>query len=172
MNNVQNYTSANTSINGNKLPTAFTKCRAYGLTLDYGCGKFTNMIKLHVNEQGAKYFPYDPYNMDEGTNEAVMLIGHKIGFDTIFCCNVLNVIDNDDVIWSILHEMFSMLNNHSKMYIQIYEGNKTGIGKVTKTDCYQRNEKTVEYTKYFGAFQGAMFTYKVTGNIITVTKHS
>ena len=170
-NNLQKHTSANTSINGNKLPTAFTKCRAYGRTLDYGCGKYTNMIKLHVNEQGAKYYPYDPYNMDEGTNEAVMYIGQKHGFDTIFCCNVLNVIDNNNVIWSILHEMFSMLNNHSKMYIQIYEGNKSGIGKETKSDCYQRNEKTVEYTKHFGAFQGAPFTYKITGNIITVTKH-
>lgn len=169
--NTQNYTSANTSMNCNSLPTAFSKCRAYGRVLDYGCGKFTNMIKLHVNEQGAKYFPYDKYNMDEGTNEATMYIGQKYGFDTVFCCNVLNVIDNDNVVWEILHTMFNLLNNHSKMYIQIYEGNKTGIGKVTKTDCYQRNEKTHDYEKFFGAFQGAPFSVKYHSNIIEIVKH-
>lgn len=167
----QERTSAATSINGNKLPTAFSKVYAYGRVLDYGCGKFTNMIKLHVNEQGAKYYPYDPYNMDEGTNEATMFIGSKYGFDTIYCCNVLNVIDSDDVIWNILHTMFNMLNNRSRLIIQIYEGNKSGVGAESKNDCWQRNEKAAEYTKFFGAFQGAPFTYKKTGNIIIVTKH-
>ena len=170
MNN-QKHTSANTSINGNKLPTAFSKFRAYGRTLDYGCGKFTNMIKLHVNEQGADYYPYDPYNMDEGTNEAVMYIGNRYGFDTIFCCNVLNVIDDDSSVWCALYSMYQLLNNHSKMYIQIYEGNKTGVGAETKKDCYQRNMKTKDYERFFGAFQGAPFTVKYHGNIIEVTKH-
>ena len=169
--NTQNYTSANTSINGNKLPTAFSKCRAYGRVLDYGCGKFTDMIKSHVNEQGAEYYPYDKYNVDNDTNEASMNIGQKYGFDTVFCCNVLNVIDNDNVIWEILHTMFNLLNNRSKMYIQIYEGNRTGIGKATKADCYQRNEKTRDYEKFFGAFQGAPFTVKYHANIIEVVKH-
>lgn len=169
--NIQNFTSANTSINNNSLPTAFSKYRAYGRVLDFGCGKFTNMIKLHVNEQGAKYYPYDKYNMDEGTNDATMFIGKKYGFDTVFCCNVLNVIDSDDVVWEILHTMFNLLNNHSRMYIQIYEGNKTGIGKVTKSDCYQRNEKTRSYEKFFGAFQGSSFTVKYHANVIEVVKH-
>lgn len=167
----QNYSSANTSINCNKLPTAFSKVRAYGRCLDYGCGKFTAMTKLHVNEQGCKYFPYDPYNMDEGTNDATMYIGKKYGFDTIYCCNVLNVIDDNNTIWNILHDMYNMLLPHSRLIIQIYEGNKSGIGKVTKADCYQRNEKTKDYTGFFGAFQGSPFTYKIQNNIIVVTKH-
>lgn len=169
--NTQNYTSANTSINVGKLPSAFSKYRAYGRVLDYGCGKFTRVIKLHVIDQGAKYYPYDKYNMDECVNEYSMYIGHKYGFDTIFCCNVLNVIDNDNVIWEILHTMFNLLNNHSKMYIQIYEGNKTGKGEPTKVDCYQRNEKTHDYERFFGAFQGAPFSVKYHSNIIEVVKH-
>ena len=169
--NTQKYTSANTSINSNSLPTAFTKYLAYGRVLDYGCGKFTNIIKSHVNGQGAEYYPYDKYNMDKITNDATMYIGHKYGFDTVFCCNVLNVIDNDNVIWGILHDIFALLNNHSKMYIQIYEGNKTGIGKVTKTDCYQRNEKTHDYEKFFDAFQGAPFIVKYHSNVIEIIKH-
>lgn len=167
----QKYTSANTSINCNQLPTAFSKYTPYGYVMDYGCGKFINMIKLHCNENGAKYFPYDKYNQDEGTNKATLLVAKRHGFDKVYCCNVLNVIDDESEIWNILYNIFQYCNNHGTIIIQIYEGNKSGIGKATKKDCYQRNEKTEEYTKYFGAFQGAPFTWERHSNIIVVTKH-
>lgn len=167
----QKFTSANTSINASKIPTAFTKFSAYGNVLDYGCGKYTAHIKEYVNAQLASYYPYDKYNQTDSVNDVAMYVGNKHGYDTIFCCNVLNVIDSNDVVWDILHNIFNMLNNHSKMYIQIYEGDKSGIGKQTKTDCYQRNMRTKAYEVFFGAFQGAPFTVRYHGNIIEVIKH-
>ena len=167
----QKFTSANTSINSKKIPTAFTKFRAYGNVLDFGCGKYTTHIKDYVNAQLASYFPYDKYNQPDSVNDAAMYVGRKYGYDTIFCCNVLNVIDSDDVVWIILHDMYDMLQRRSIMYIQIYEGNKTGIGKQTKTDCFQRNMRTKEYEKFFGAFQGVPYTVRYHGNIIKVIKH-
>ncbi len=171
MNNKQNFTSANTSINANKLPTAFTKFKPYGHVLDYGCGKYYEKTKAHCDKTCLSYHPYDKYNCPDKENDKSINFGIEHGFDTIYCCNVLNVIDNDDVVWEILYKMFMMLNHHSKMYIQIYEGNRSGKGKATKNDCYQRNAKTEYYECFFSAFQGAPFTYKRTGNIITVIKH-
>ena len=31
----------------------------------------------------------------------------------------------------------------------MYVGDESGNGRATKTDCYQRNEKIVNYLKYF-----------------------
>ena len=169
MNN-QTYTSANTSINSSKLPTAITKFSAYGRVLDYGCGKFYSHTQNYVESSGATYFPYDPYNVDTETNLKTLDYGSTHSFDTIFCCNVLNVIDSDDEIWRILHNMYNMLGVYGVLYIQIYEGNKTGIGKCTKKDCYQRNMKTTEYFRFFGAFQGSPFKFSFHGNIIKIVK--
>ena len=169
--NEQNHTSANTSINKTRIPTAFTKVKPYGHVCDYGCGKYTDHIKKWCQSEGClSYNPYDKYNQDENTNERTMYVGQKHGYDTIYCCNVLNVIDSDNEIWKILHDMYNMLLNHSKLIIQIYEGNKTGNGCESKFDCYQRNEKVHGYTRFFGAFQGRPFKYEIKGNIIIVTK--
>lgn len=35
----------------------------------------------------------------------------------------------------------------NKIIFKIYEGDKSGIGKITKNDCYQRNEKTENYVQ-------------------------
>ena len=37
------------------------------------------------------------------------------------------------------------------IFVTVYEGNKSGIGKITKEDCYQRNEPLSDYLKYFNA---------------------
>lgn len=177
MNNKQTFTSANTSINANKLPSAFIKVSPYGAVLDYGCGKYTEHIKNYVmQEKGDKfktfcYFPYDKFNQSEHTNKQAIAYGKTFGYNTVYINNVLNVIDNENVIWNILYECFDMCNIGGKIVIQIYEGNKSGIGKETKNDCFQRNEKTKDYERFFGAFQGRPFTYKRTGNIIIVIKH-
>ena len=176
MNKEQNYTSANTSINQNKLSSAFTKIKPYGAVLDYGCGKYTDHIKEYVmSDKGDKfktfcYFPYDKYNQSEFTNKRAIRYGKTYGYNTVYINNVLNVIDNNDTIWNILYECFDMCNIGGKVVIQIYEGNKSGIGKETKTDCFQRNEKTESYIKFFGAFQGRPFTYEKHGNILVVIK--
>ena len=147
--NVQKISSANTSINKTKLPTAFKK---FDLLIkgkhicDYGCGKYTSHIRDHVCENGGlSYNPYDPYNMPELENYITEQTGILHGFDLIFCCNVLNVIDNDDTINEIVRHMIHWLNYRGNIIIQIYEGDKTGIIKETKKDCIQRNMKTECY---------------------------
>lgn len=66
------YTSANTSINSEKLPRIFSKIsdiwEEYSAVLDYGCGKYTDHIKGHCMQHNKCYLPVDPYNQSGMTN--------------------------------------------------------------------------------------------------------
>ena len=72
-----------------------------------------------------------------------MISEHK--FDTSTCCNVLNVVkdlkDRLELI-SLCHEA---LKKDGIAYFQIYEGSKSGRGKVSRKDCWQNNRVTAEY---------------------------
>lgn len=168
----QLFTSADTSINNVKIPAAITKYppEIGESVCDYGCGKYTEHIKAHLDD--CMYFPYDPYNQTKTVNNAARRYGCTYGYNRIYMCNVLNVIDSDDAIKDALHRAFAWLNIGGKLIIQIYEGDKSGVGRQTKTDCYQRNAKTAVYIKYFAdAFYSVKnYTYKRHGNIIIVTK--
>lgn len=137
---MQTYTSAATSINGTKLPSLYNKVDfTKGITvIDYGCGKYTDHIKERMRENKIQWYGYDPYNQPDIVNTETLK--HKA--DTVVCCNVLNVIDDDDTIVDIVHRLFYL---GKEVIIQIYEGNKSGIGKQTGADQYQRNAKADWY---------------------------
>ena len=113
-----------------------------------GCGKFFDKTRDFVLSHGAyNYFPYDPFNAPAGENLRTLNYGFVC--DTAFCCNVLNVIDSDDQVIETIKSVCNRLCVGGIAYFQIYEGNKSGIGSVTKKDCYQRNSKTVDYMFFF-----------------------
>lgn len=169
----QKFTSANTSINKNRLPALYNKITLCGNVLDYGCGKYTDHIRARVMSEplteSIRF--YDPFNQPDTINHDAWNYGHIHGYDRIVCCNVLNVIDDADMIHTILENMFSMIrNNLTTIYIQIYEGDKSGIGRVTKNDCFQRNEPTSQYMNYLlYMVNDYSFDVKVTGNIIIIS---
>lgn len=170
----QNYTSADTSINNVKLPAAITKYppEIGESVCDYGCGKYTEHIRAQLSDTVCEYFPFDPYNQTTTVNNAARRYGCTFGYNRIYMCNVLNVIDSEDAIKDALHRAFAWLNVGGKLIIQIYEGNKSGVGRVTKNDCYQRNEKTAVYIKYFAdAFYSMKnYAHERHGNVLIVTK--
>ena len=128
---MQKYTSKNTSINSKKIPALFGKFSFEGKSvLDYGCGKYPEIIREYVEGCSGKYFGYDPYNLG---NE----IPKGQTFDVVTISNVLNVIQEDEVIESIIREAMKLA---STAIVSIYEGDKSGIGRMTKKDCYQRNQ--------------------------------
>lgn len=167
----QKNTSANTSINKSKLPTAYKTYVPHGIVLDYGCGKYIDHIKQYCFDKGCiGYLPYDKYNQPDDINKAVLAFGRIHGADVIYCCNVLNVIDSDDAILDVLNDINTCMHLYSTAYIQIYEGDKSGIGKVTKADCYQRNEPTSEYIKFITqVFPTSMYSITKTGNILAIS---
>lgn len=156
---MQTYTSKETSISTvNKVYKDLPITTEPKVILDYGCGKYNNNKEI-AESKGYIWLGYDPYNRtDEENNESMLYITRNGKADIVICSNVLNVIAENDIIQSIANTL-PMFGN--KVLVTIYEGDKSGIGKVTKKG-YQRNEKAIEYTKYFHG-KGV-----VKGNIITI----
>jgi len=171
---MQERTSANTSINSTRIPTAFKRVKPLGHVCDYGCGKYTEHIRTFCMGNGATgYSPYDLYNQPFSTNVTTAFEGEKKGFDTIYCCNVVNVIDSDETCAAVMCHMYSWLKPNGRLVIQIYEGDKSGKGRETKKDCYQRNEVTSSYVWLLEVIKSNNhpFTWCYLGsNIILITK--
>lgn len=150
----QEFSSANTSINSTKLPAIYSKIdwkkvrdnwyeihdeMSWPFVLDYGCGRYTEHIKEFLMLNSIGLIRHDPYwGSDWGWD--------KIEPAVIVCSNVLNVIKEDENI----QEIIDVITKYNKPYfITVYEGNKSGEGKVTKDNCYQRNQKIKSYCKNF-----------------------
>lgn len=149
----QEFTSAMTSINRDKLPRVFTSVEMNGLiVLDYGCGRYTDHIKRHVEAQNAMYLPYDPFNQPEAVNvnsRSYAMLARIAGVKTVaVLSNVLNVIKEDSIIVSIVNDALQLTGN---ALIAIYEGDRTGNGKQTGTDQWQRNERKAAYIQLLKA---------------------
>lgn len=156
--NTQTHTSAGTSINAVKLPKVYTVARFSPdeIILDYGCGRYTDHIRKAL-PAGAEYLPLDPFNQPAEVNAATrarvkeaLTAGRPV---TVICSNVLNVIDSDDEVKRIARVIEKTAGiNRGRYLVTVYEGDRTGTGRETKTDCYQRNTRTAEYLPLF---QGA-----------------
>lgn len=155
-------TSANTSINSKKLPAIYNKINFSNFddgfsVLDYGCGKFNN-AKDYINSINGMWYGYDPYNRTQEENNIAL----SQNTDCIICSNVLNVLFDAGAIFEIVRDIYGRIEkNQHRAFIAVYEGNKSRVGKITKKDCYQRNEPLVDYLKYFDAVFGKnVFTIK------------
>lgn len=170
----QNYTSAATSINSTKLPAIYNKLTdsAYlwaSSYLDFGCGRYTQHIADHVASKAYEvsekapreyrdhmgiWHGYDAYNQTEEVNELELdAFREESDFfnQMVICSNVLNVIDSEETIAWIAARFMTWADNGAAIMVTVYEGDRSGIGRETKADCYQRNEKISDYLKYFGA---------------------
>lgn len=151
---MQTYTSKDTSINCEKLPAVFRKA-SFGsrIIFDYGCGKYTDHIRKYLMGRYV-YLPFDPYNQSEDCNKAsrfVLTLASANGDPVdVVCSNVLNVIDDLDTIQSIADDIQSITAaTGGTAFITVYEGNRSGIGKQTGKDQYQRNEPLRNYLRFF-----------------------
>lgn len=164
----QTYSSAATSINSTKLPAVYTRVSdsAYQWAdklLDYGCGRYIDhLIKYtakHSSIPDDRYYHYcwwygyDRFNRpDEWNAQALERFAESdkpFVNRMVFCSNVLNVIDSDDVVKGIAGFLTACAISGAAVMVTVYEGDKSGIGRETKADCYQRNEKITDYLKYF-----------------------
>ena len=64
--------------------------------------------------------------------------------ETATISNVLNVIEEDAVRLKILQQANDALKDDGKLYITVFEGNKSGVGEPT-TKGYQLNKPLSEY---------------------------
>lgn len=129
----QKYSSKDTSINKG-LPAIYRlvgkKIKETDRVIDYGCGKYFDEYHLPGNFSG-----YDPYNR----NKEELL---NTTYDVALCSNVLNVIMEDSIRRDLLMKLKTLAE---KIFITVYEGDKSGVGCVSKDDCYQLNRKKRDY---------------------------
>ena len=158
----QPITSKFTSVNSKKLPAIYgrldysallnyweslTKFERTPTILDFGCGRYTDHIEHFLSTKGFIYKGYDPYWKENKENLEALLCEPFV----VVCSNVLNVISNDIVLNELQNRIrnFSFSANLDKKqslyYISIYTGKGDGIGRITKKDCYQRNQKINKY---------------------------
>lgn len=151
----QTYTSASTSMNARKLPKVYSKLpdlQRHSLLFDYGAGKFTDHIREAFPD--VVYLPYDPYNQPDDVN-AVSLTYlanamHVRCPVTVVCSNVLNVIDDDAEIGKIAARIVvAVVRTGGTGYVTVYEGDRSGIGRQTGKDQYQRNQRLETYLDLF-----------------------
>lgn len=135
----QRYTSKGTSVNTQKVPAIFRKIDCSQSIFDWGCGKAPEIIRQHVESHGGSYYGYDPFN---GVGNFPK--GGK--FDLVTFSNVLNVIAEDEIL---IDEVFTALTLATMVTIAVYEGNRSGIGRQSKEDCYQRNQPLSWYKEFF-----------------------
>jgi hypothetical protein len=150
---MQSYTSSATSINSTKLPAVFRRATITApAVLDYGCGRYTDHIKASLPD--TDYLPYDPFNQPDDVNREsynAMLHYIKTGNKVdVTCSNVLNVIDDDDTIKQIAGVIEWIVSRSGGTgYVTVYEGNRSGTGRQTGPDQYQRNEPLRNYLRFF-----------------------
>lgn len=151
----QSFTSSATSINRTKLPAVYRKAPlSADLVMDYGCGKYTDHIRDHLAGQYRMLLPYDPYNQPAGRNaktmdrvRSAMHIHYPID---VICSNVLNVIDDDDAVRKIARDIEDIATTSGGTgYVTVYEGDRSGTGRQTGPDQYQRNEPLRSYLRFF-----------------------
>lgn len=150
----QEFTSKNTSINTKKLPAIYNKidwekCRGK-IVFDFGCGKqeTINRIQELLEPYDVEYIGYDRYH--QNLAEQTIAFERRFDADIYICSNVLCVIKEYENIQRIIDAISRYTTQeHSyqskAFFFKIYEGDKTGQGRQTKKDCWQRNQLTKDY---------------------------
>lgn len=152
---MKNPTSKNTSINKDRVPAIYGKLSKHGVygthLFDVGCGKWTAHIKKYAKEKGicTHWHGFDPYNQSKQHNEKIIELAFEELFsdnpNVLVSSNVLNVIKagRRDYLQSI----FRRMKDIDELYITVYEGNKSGIGRMTSKDCWQENRRLESYVE-------------------------
>lgn len=147
---IQTCKSAETSINSTKVPAIFRKlpwskaklaCQSNFVNVDIGGGKFDTATE-YLQQFGIKNLIFDPYNRDLSHNLKVIMEVAVDPANTATISNVLNVIKEKEKRLDVLRTAKKWAN---VVFIKVYEGNKSGIGKNTKKGCWQENRRTENY---------------------------
>lgn len=142
----QEYDSAATSINSNKLPAIYkmVNFNEGDVVVDFGGGKFDNAVE-YIRDKGATLCVYDPYNRSaEHNREVLKILRENGGADAAVNSNVLNVIKEPEARKNVLENIARITKPGAPIYITVYEGKGNGQEGPTKSG-YQLNRKTADY---------------------------
>lgn len=156
---MQTYTSKNTSVNTTVLPAIYNRIKwnlieetfakdKYVL-FDYGCGRKIEHLRKFMVSKGWEWVGYDP-NCPQNLSEFIQFdkklkecYNDPRTQAVIITSNVLNVIDDEATIGRTLD--YCAQDSRLIYFHKIYLGDKTGIPRVTKKDCFQWNKPATFY---------------------------
>ena len=142
----QEFDSAKTSINSNKLPAVYKMISfpAGSIGVDFGGGSFDNAVE-YISDLGATLLVYDPYNRSaEHNRQVIKMLKDNGGADWAVNSNVLNVIKEPDARRAVLKNISKITKPNAPIYITVYEGRGDRKEGSTKAG-YQLNRKTQDY---------------------------
>lgn len=142
----QEFSSAATSINSNKLPAIYNMVEFLpgDVVVDFGGGKFDNAVN-YLKDKNVTLLVYDPYNRSaEHNKEVLRLLKEHGGADAAVNSNVLNVIKEPEAREAVLKNIKKITKRGAPIYITVYEGRGDGAEGPTKSG-YQLNRKTGDY---------------------------
>lgn len=163
---MQLFKSEKTSVNKVKTPAVFKKVIFIPDTanLDYGGGKY-DIATEYLDTLKVKNYIFDPYNRTQEENDLAL---SKWDYDTATLSNVLNVIYEEDIRINILLEIKRHLKSRGKLYITVYEGDKTGVASVDlKKNTCQLNKRLKDY---ISEVKLVFDTYSIKNGVITCYK--
>ncbi len=114
------------------------------VNVDIGGGKIDKATK-YLREQGVESMVFDPFNRDAEHNRQVAERVRDEKVDTVTCNNVLNVIDSASSRANVILQAAKALKPGGTAYFSVYEGDKSGVGRQTKSDSWQNNRVTKDY---------------------------
>lgn len=142
----QEFDSAKTSINSNKLPAVYKMISfpAGSIGVDFGGGSFDNAVE-YISDLGATLLVYDPYNRSvEHNKQVIKMLKDNGGADWAVNSNVLNVIKEPEARKAVLKNISKITKPNAPIYITVYEGRGDRKEGPTKSG-YQLNRKTQDY---------------------------
>jgi hypothetical protein len=117
------------------------------LNVDLGGGKYDHGVKF-LQGHGVESHVLDPFNRPEEHNKKVAeTVKARGGADTVTLFNVLNTIKEPEVHREVLEAAKSHLKPGGRLFVSVYSGDKSGVGRQTKADSWQRNENLRDYLK-------------------------
>lgn len=169
----QEFDSAETSINKEKLPATFGTIDKKKMVdpkgkiiADIGGGKFDNAVKW-AQERDGKLYVYDPFNRSAEHNQEVIgkIAGGKADIATVN--NVLNVIKEPEARARVIRQAANVVKPGGMAYFLIYEGDKSGEGKDKGKGRWQNNLPTRAYVDEIAQFFDDV---KIKHGLIVATK--
>ncbi len=154
----QQYTSAGTS--RKQIPESFKKIpwKKGTRNLDIGAGKH-DLGTDYLRSKGVENVPFDPYNRSTDVNNAALnTLRNGEKFDTVTVANLLNVVQEPEIRDNIIKQAAHSVKPDGKAYFQVYESDRSGVGRQTKTggsDDNWQNARTLksyqpDIEKHFG----------------------
>ena len=120
------------------------------INLDIGGGRFEDGTKW-LQDRGITNLVFDPHCKSYEQNKAIVSILMDKKVDTVTIANVLNVIPDPVERHGIIQMGFTALKEGGRMYISIYEKDRTGVGRMTSAGTFQANRIL---NSYYGEIEG------------------